>query len=160
MLRSSFLAIALLTSSIAACSGGEQDIEEDLCAPESQLSVASLELGMPIGSFVPLAADAPMEMEYGLQGGMMFFFRMRAGGQDEPVCMSVRVELIAEDGTIFAETEVPVRFSENEDGTMIVSENTPVVLFEFGAYDGKLATLRASIGGATDSRRVLLREPT
>lgn len=161
MLRFSPLALALaLITPLAGCLGGEEAAEEDLCSPDGQVSLASLELGAPEDSFAALADGAEMEMQYGLQGGMMFFFRMRAQGTDVPTCMNVRIELIDSDGTVYSDTDVPVRFSETSGEGALLSAFTPVVLFETGAYDGKTATLRAGIGDAEALRSVLLREPS
>lgn len=160
MLRSCLLALALVTPLSGCILGGEEAAEEDLCSPSGKIALASLSLGAPEDSFAPLADGAEMEMQYGLQGGMMFFFRLRAQGVDVPTCMSVRIELIDDDGTVHSDTNVPVRFGQSAGDGGLLSDFTPVVLFEFGAYDGKTATLRAVIGDAEDSRSVLLREPS
>ncbi len=161
MVRSFLTTLLPLTLlSLTACIGGEHEFpEEESCNP-SQAAVEALELGAPEDSFDVLQTGDAMEMEYGLQGGMMFFFRMRATGAEASSCMNVQIELTGDDGTVFANEAVPVRFFEEggEDGR--ISEYTPVVLFEVGFYDGKTATLRVSIGDAEDSRVVLLEEPS
>lgn len=151
--------IALAAFLLLATGCPEQAFEEpDYCASLEEAQVSGLLLGDPYEGFAPLGPESYSEVQYGPQGGAMFFFKVRAIGAGLPTCMTVDVNLQADDGADLGSAQVSVRFLEDEGASSRTSQTLRINLPYGQSFEGRAATLTATIGPAEGRADVILHE--